>query len=501
MGIGLPVIVDIAISLVFTYFTLSLLSSEIHNILKALLQWRAAHLKESIEGLLVGNDRTQLQEARTLANQLYSNPLIQSLNHQTKRGVADAVRSPLRAIGNFVPSESRTFGDQQSGPSKIHPLVFSRSLLNTFDFVGIYRQLVACRLEVGIKSLVPSLQQYEERLSADVTAILKSFTLKKISLDVAIQGLAKEAQKNKEIFKPELFQHYMSSPEGEKRFSDAMHLSLVHTIRSVRQYCQIKEQLPEELKKHAGGKVTFDDAKTALEQIRSSDSKLNQILPPATDQAFLTLALIITSPAIQDLIENLPPIPPALGDNLEVLADKALEKTENLTQETIQFEQEIATWFDESMVRAKDVYRQNSKLIAIIIAFAIAIIANADTFYMIDRFSKEKVITASVIEVANHLPQDALQQSEQINKLSKNLLIPIGWDTPTIKQQQDIQIIPFWFIPFWIQRVPGWAVTGVAVSMGASFWYDLLKKLVDLNKAEDPISSSATPAAVSPKSS
>jgi hypothetical protein len=52
---NLPFIVDVAIGLVLIYLLLSLLSSEIQEILATILQWRAAHLKKSIEILLLGD--------------------------------------------------------------------------------------------------------------------------------------------------------------------------------------------------------------------------------------------------------------------------------------------------------------------------------------------------------------------------------------------------------------------------------------------------------------
>jgi|GEM_PF-1521501 hypothetical protein len=52
---NLPFIVDVAIGLVLIYLILSLLSSEIQEILATILQWRAAHLKKSIEILLMGD--------------------------------------------------------------------------------------------------------------------------------------------------------------------------------------------------------------------------------------------------------------------------------------------------------------------------------------------------------------------------------------------------------------------------------------------------------------
>ena len=51
---NLPVILDIVIGLIFIYLSFSLLASEIQAILTTILQWRATHLKKSIEELISG---------------------------------------------------------------------------------------------------------------------------------------------------------------------------------------------------------------------------------------------------------------------------------------------------------------------------------------------------------------------------------------------------------------------------------------------------------------
>ncbi len=485
MGIGLPIIVDIAISLVFTYFTLSLLASEVQNILKALLQWRAVHLKESIEGMLVGNDTTQLQEARVLANQLYNNPLIRSLTHQTKGEVADVFRQPIRKVTKLLQTNSnkRIFGEYNSGPSQLPTRAFTGSLLSTFDFVSIYRQLIAFRLKITLQEMVSDPEAYQDKLAAKIDAILATFKSKQISLATAIQNIAVEMTKNESLITSEVFQADFSSPEAIESFTHKMQLSIADTIRAVRQYLQLKQDTLSNLTQELAEKPTFEQAKRSLASLRQENSDLDAILSPETDQAFLALALIVMNPSVQTLINALPPIPQALGDNLEHLADNALDKVDDLAQEANQFEQEISTWFDQSMERAHGVYIRNSRLVAILIAMVVAVVVNADSFYMIDRFAKEKTIAASVIEVMDQLPQDVLEQTDQIDHLSSQLSLPLGWQAPVLEHQANLRVVPLKFLPFWIERIPGWIITGIAVSMGASFWYDLLKKLVDVNKA------------------
>ncbi len=497
MNLGLPVIVDITISLILIYFALSLLSSEIQELLTTLLQWRAVHLKQSIEGLLVGNDPEKSQEARELANKIYANPLLRSLNHKSKEGLANSIRKPLEGVSKILKSNAskRVFGEQTSGPSYIPSEVFSVSLLNTFDFVAIYRKLIAYRLKVTLKKMVPDQSNYDQRLKQEVDLILTAFEAKKTSLYKVIQGLAEEAKKDEEIFAQEDFQRYFSSPEAVERFAEKMQISLSDTISGVRKYLALKPESLATISKDLGDNISFENVQTHLQKLRQQNSHIDEVLPNSADQTLLIFALIITSPEIRSLIEALPPIPPALGKNLESLADQALSKIDNLVQEGNQFEQEVAAWFDRSMERATGVYKRNAKIVTITIALAIAVAANADTFYMIDQFANEKVLSASVIQVIDKMPIDTLEQPEQISdtisELTANTSLPIGWQPETIKAQQHRAFILLKPLPFLAQRIPGWIITGLAISMGAVFWYELLKKFIDIkNVGKQPSANS-----------
>jgi hypothetical protein len=486
MGIGLPVIVDIAISLIFVYFTLSLLSSEVQELLKALLQWKAVHLKESIEGLLVGNDSAQLTEARKLANQLYDNPLIRSLNQSAK----DTIASKL------TPKVTNVFGDKSSGPSEISAKTFSATLLDTFDFVGIYRKLIAHRLELRIKSFIPNPGDYDARLKDEMEPILEAFKAKRISLDETVKKLAEEAREDEDIFDPDAFQRCFSCTEAVQRFTAKMQISLADVIRMVRFCLDLKDNPAfQEMLKTLGDNPSFEQVRDGLQHLRQENPAIDQEVPKTIDQAILIIALLFTSPTLKGDLDKLPPIPPVLFDNLEKLADSALLKVNSMAQEVSQFEQEVETWFDRSMERAQGVYRRNSKLIAIIIALIIAIVANADTFYMVDRFSKEGAIQAAVVQAVGGLSEEQLQQPDTINQISANITLPIGWDAEILASQKNATFSFLKPLPFWLQRIPGWIVTGIAISMGSSFWYQLLRKFIDIrNVGQDSSKTAPAPA-------
>lgn len=132
---NLPVIIDIVIGLVFIYMALSLLASEIQELIATVLQWRAEHLKKSIEVLISGGsegtqDPMQRQRVRQFANLIYSNPIINDLNQGAKGRLSQFFRSIVRLIGEFYRLVTRTknvFGKNQRHLLTYHLRVFQRA--------------------------------------------------------------------------------------------------------------------------------------------------------------------------------------------------------------------------------------------------------------------------------------------------------------------------------------------------------------------------------------
>ncbi|WP_298920497.1 hypothetical protein [uncultured Nostoc sp.] len=125
---NLPVVVDVTLGLVFIYLILSLLASEIQELITTLLQWRAKHLKNSIELLLAGGSESEdsdIIKAKNLVQQLYNDPLINTLNQEAKNKVEKQLREGRKNIG-----KNKALGEKQSGPSYLPSETFAISLLD-----------------------------------------------------------------------------------------------------------------------------------------------------------------------------------------------------------------------------------------------------------------------------------------------------------------------------------------------------------------------------------
>ena len=88
---SIPFILEVVVGLIFIYLALSLLASEIQEIIGTLLQWRAEHLKRSIEVLITANDQESKAAAAIFTDRLYDTPLVRSLNQEATGPIA-----PLR---------------------------------------------------------------------------------------------------------------------------------------------------------------------------------------------------------------------------------------------------------------------------------------------------------------------------------------------------------------------------------------------------------------------
>ncbi|MEH2256027.1 hypothetical protein [Nostoc sp.] len=124
---NLPVVVDITLGLVFIYLILSLLASEIQELIATLLQWRAKHLRTSIELLLAGgseSEKSDIINAIQLVQKLYNDPLINTLNQQAKGKVE-------KHFQEITKNPDKLVLEKQSGPSYLPSETFATTLLDT----------------------------------------------------------------------------------------------------------------------------------------------------------------------------------------------------------------------------------------------------------------------------------------------------------------------------------------------------------------------------------
>ncbi|MGB3640574.1 MAG: hypothetical protein WBA39_23815 [Rivularia sp. (in: cyanobacteria)] len=493
---NLPFIFDIALGLVFTYLILSLLASEIQELIATLLQWRAAHLRKSIEILLAGGVGNS-EEAKIiqLVNQIYGNPLVRNINQEAKGFLATLPRKVTWALGSLTrPFNGKTqnetiFGNgQHSGPSYIPADIYATTLMETLQIPDFSRKLSESRLEkfknqrLGeIQDILFSLEGkvqgdekftkflsviYQEfaEMQADFEQIIWNYNQKKADLNTSISRMSQSIDRYIDTFQIEI-------PESE------------YTTASVRRLKFLKQDIfsSQEQTITLGG---LEPNVTEIVELMKKGSKVYQEFEEAIKDK--------DSQTYQHFQQLTDILPQSITENLTVLAHRTRTKIDKTESGLHELRQEMEYSFNSSMERATGVYKRNSKGVALLIGFAIAVLANADAFHMISRLSTDSALRNTIVNNAGQIVvqnQDNLKYIDigtlrsQTEEVLSDISLPIGWTQVNIKQQ--VGSIPStsarWpsFFKF-ARAIPGWILSGVAIAMGAPFWFDLISKVTSV---------------------
>ncbi|WP_341738164.1 hypothetical protein [Microcoleus sp. CAWBG640] len=487
---NLPVIIDIIIGLVFIYLSLSLLASEIQELIATVLQWRAEHLKKSIEVLIAGGnegvrDEAQFQLVGRLANLIYSNPIINDLNQGAKGPLSQGFRSFTRSLGTLyrrITGTTNVFGDKSSGPSYIPSESFSSSLLDTLKIQELMQSITETRLE-----------RFKDLQLAQIKVIVDGLNLSGSTKPIIEQEfLWLTGEFNRVV------QDYKNNVATLKNSLDRMSEKLGFYINDSQVYLPESELEGREFQRQMGFiKTNFDsefERETLRKQLQPSLSNvLNTIRKVRKTQQTVTEIMEEKegSPIYQQIQATVDSMPESLKNSLYILAER-VEKDGGDTQEQLQrFQREIEIWFDRSMERASGVYKRNARGVAILLGTAIAIGANADTVNIINRLSKDSMLRSTVNLYAQQLVEkNTPAKLDNLTNLTKvqnevgialdNLAVPFGWSEPN-RLEIDPAGNVLW--PAFLAKVFGWILSGVAISMGAVFWFDVLSKIINIRNA------------------
>ena len=172
---GLPFVLDVAIGLVFIFLTLSLLASELQELIATVLQWRAKHLRDAIEVFLAGGVDSRSSEVQQLVAKLYDDPLLKNINQEAKGVLTKMARRFSRMLpGNQVGA----FGKARStGPSYIAPETFATSLLERLGLATLSHKLTESRLE-----------KFKDRILSQVRTYAESANIQDLGIEETANG-------------------------------------------------------------------------------------------------------------------------------------------------------------------------------------------------------------------------------------------------------------------------------------------------------------------------
>lgn len=431
---SLPVILDVAIGLVFLYLIISLIASEIQDLLTTLLQWRAAPLRKSIENLLGRGENTQNDRTvKDIVKDLYDNPLIRNISQDSKEGIEAVLRKIVRAIVTFGRKKKLTLTEGNEH-SYIPSETFATTSLERLKLPQLVNKVTALNLQKFVENEIHSqIKGYAEdktlQISNDTCKILRAdfSSLENINKEIYINFSSGKATfltsvnrlRDELNFYIDLSTSYLESAASSEQTGTSLNEQQNASIkRLVEQLKLLKKSIFYQDQSYNNTNEVLQRLQPNLNQILALldievDKRTNQITEMSEtfssfQKEFEGVGIDNVYLAVEDDIKAIDLRLPlsvkksfaALADRAQINLTRAQTQVRVIEDELRRFQVEIEAWFDRSMERASGVYKRNAKGVAFLIGFLLAWAANANTFHIVNRLAADSTLRNVIAENA-----------------------------------------------------------------------------------------------------
>ena len=183
---------------------------------------------------------------------------------------------------------------------------------------------------------------------------------------------------------------------------------------------------------------------------------------------------------------------PALQGVIATLADSARERG-------VELKTEVAEWFDHGMDRVTGWYKRNAQRNALIVAALVTLVLNANTISIGTILWTNPTVRAAVVDAARVRAEKAapeelpLVEYQDSSDATASTPTSVGVSREPLLSNDEQTLmgkLGGWsgdrfensFV-WWWRHLPGWLITILAASLGAPFWFDTLKRFVNIRSA------------------
>ncbi len=504
-------ILDVVVGVIFVYLLASLMVTATTELIAGWLSWRADKLWVGIRNLLSS------QGAEDWARKLYDHALIRGLSPPASKG-------PLVAKIRLAPSPN--------GPSYIPAHTFSVTLLDLVHnadptFIGIKKSLrdlleripsftsSTSEVKKEVLSLVdaiPARNSLVQRVKTDLQVLVNNIPDIDLSVDKLRQELQVVANKipsldsTRASLKRDL-QNLITQPVSSSYSAVSLRNDIQELIKNVPYSASTAQLIKKDLQELINRVPESGDSTAGAKEI------IRVFADKMLEKYFA------------DIIAQIPNL--KLQATLSALFEESGRDLGKLKEI-------IETWFNDAMDRVSGWYKRQTQVAQLLLGIAFTFALNLDTVLLVrvlsntdsglrespvaqaQKFAEHPPVQVDGGQaaqpslsptsadgqksgaVANRNPGDEYQLlKSQFDKVH----LPIGWTTQPGEntpdqtgagsRNSDFREWPGWSwqekgFGYWLQNwwdtiryhFIGWALTAIAVSLGAPFWFDLLNRIV-----------------------
>ena len=429
---SITIILNVLLGLFLTWSLLSLASMQVQEWTATKLKWRSRMLEESLEKLLTDC---------TIVDQFYNHPLIRSLY---------------------------TGKNNDNKPSYIPASQFSQAMIDILSATGTEASL----LQQQLYKLYTETQRLPKKKRNDARA--------RVGL---MLGMIRKA---------------LVSETGEEACAE-----ILDTVKN--DLLILGQDIP---KLQVFVDALFDAIRIQKQQINDALIKLSFKANTSDDETMTRIRAGVTALSITH---------PQLKQTMYAIMNSTPQTLLQNQNELELVRGNIEEWFNNAMDRLTGWYKRRSLITTLLVGTILAVIVNVDSINLVARLWSEPDLRFAILNnIESILTQDNtttlnVGQLSIIQQQFSQISLPVGWvgsPVPLTSSQETSgakqctlfpssdnvmygilvsgQCYPIINSPQaknltgWLIKLAGILISGVAASPGASFWFDMLKKIINV---------------------
>ncbi|MBO9409372.1 hypothetical protein J7399_18185 [Shimia sp. R9_1] len=199
-------------------------------------------------------------------------------------------------------------------------------------------------------------------------------------------------------------------------------------------------------------------ATALLDALRSKNGN-GATLPVAVDELFGMAPEIV-----RDMPEGV------LKRSLTLMIGQASDLDRPLQRRAEMAERRLAQWFDESMDRASGWYKRKSQFVSVLLSIGLVVAINANALTYMELLWKDSNLREGIVAAAEATAAEGQPLPDDTQaRLDDLAILPLGWQGQSFSDA-------FCTAQESLKTLAGWAITVLAISLGAAFWFDVMKK-------------------------
>ena len=429
---SITILLNVLLGLFLTWTLLSLSSMQIQEWMAARLKWRSRMLENALGKMLTDS---------TLVDQFYNHPLIRSLY---------------------------TGENNCDKPSYIPTSQFSQAMIDILSNIGTEASLV---------------QQQLYRLFSETQRLPRKKCIEARGRISLMLGMTRKA---------------LVSETGEDACAE-----ILDTVKT--DLLTMGQDIPQ---LQASVDSLFDAIRVQKQQINDALVKLSFKANASEDETINRIRAGVTALSITH---------PQLKQTMYAIMNGMPQSIWQKENELDLVRNNIEEWFNNSMNRLTGWYKRRSLITTLMVGILLASMVNVDSINLVGRLWREPDLRIAILSniesilTQNNTTTLDVGQLSTIQQQFSEITLPVGWLGSPVsltsnqetnlsqactffpKQENEIygvlisgQCYPIINTPQvsditgWLIKLAGILISGIAASPGASFWFDILKKIINV---------------------